>query len=101
WEIPRQAEHGDYATNAAMVLARAAKKAPRQIAEAIVKNFPPLPEVERVDVAGPGFLNVFLSPAWCAGSLRDVLAAGAGYGRGAEMTGRRLRVEFVSANPTG
>jgi len=101
WEIPRQAEHGDYATNAAMVLARAAKKAPRQIAEAIVKNFPRMPEVERVEVAGPGFLNVFLSAAWCAGSLRDVLAAGAGYGRGAELTGRRLRVEFVSANPTG
>src|SRR5262245_11911619 len=96
WEVPRQTEHGDYATNAAMVLARAARKAPRQIAEAIVKNFPAMPEVERVEVAGPGFLNVFLSPAWCAGTLRDILAAGAGYGRGDEMTGGRLRVEFVS-----
>ena len=101
WEVPRQTEHGDYATNAAMVLARAARKAPRQIAEAIVKNFPAMPEVERVEVAGPGFLNVFLSPAWSAGTLRDILAAGAGYGRGDEMTGLRLRVEFVSANPTG
>ncbi len=63
WEVPRQAEHGDYATNAPMVLARAAKRAPKQIADLIVKNFPPMPEVERLEVAGPGFINVFLTPA--------------------------------------
>ena len=101
WEVPRQAEHGDYATNAPMVLARAAKRAPRQIADLVAKNFPPLPEVERLEVAGPGFLNVFLSPAWCAAALRDILAAGAGYGRGESQAGRRIRLEFVSANPTG
>src|SRR3989441_9576345 len=101
WEIPRQAEHGDYATNAAMVLARAAKRAPRQIADLIVKNFPPLDEVERLEVAGPGFLNVFLSPAWCAGALREILAAGSAYGRAERCTGGRVRLEFVSANPTG
>src|SRR2546425_204916 len=76
WEIPRQAEHGDYATNVPMVLARAAKRPPRQIAELVVKNFPPMPEVERLEVAGPGFINVFLTPAWCAGALREILAAG-------------------------
>jgi len=101
WEVPRQAEHGDYATNAPMILARAAKRAPRQIAELVAKNFPPMPEVERLDVAGPGFLNVFLAPAWCAGALREILAAGSGYGRGESQTGRRIRLEFVSANPTG
>src|SRR5438094_2763201 len=101
WEIPRQAEHGDYATNAAMVLARAAKRAPRQIADLIVKNFPPLDEVERLEVAGPGFLNVFLSPAWCAGALREILAAGSAYGRAESPAGGRVRLEFVSANPTG
>src|SRR6059036_668155 len=101
WEIPRQAEHGDYATNAAMVLARAAKRAPRQIADLIVKNFPPLDEVERLEVAGPGFLNVFLSPAWCAGALREILAAGSAYGRAESHAGGRVRLEFVSANPTG
>jgi arginyl-tRNA synthetase len=101
WEVPRQAEHGDYATNTAMVLARAARRPPRQIAELIVRHFPALPEVERVDVAGPGFLNVVVSPAWWAEALRDVLAAGADYGRGAGQAGRRLRLEFVSANPTG
>jgi arginyl-tRNA synthetase len=101
WEIPRQAEHGDYATNVAMLLARPARKAPRQIAELIVKHFPPMPEVSRLDVAGPGFLNVFLSPAWCGESLRAVLAAGAQYGTAATGRGRRVRLEFVSANPTG
>jgi len=101
WEPPRQEEHGDYATNVAMTLARAARKAPRQIAELVVKHFPTMPEVERLEVAGPGFINVFLSPAWCAESLRAVLAAGAAYGRGAGQSGLRLRLEFVSANPTG
>jgi arginyl-tRNA synthetase len=101
WEIPRQAEHGDYATNVAMVLARVAKRAPRQIADLVVTHFPPMTEVERVEVAGPGFLNVFLAPAWCAGALKDILAAGAGYGRGESLAGRRIRLEFVSANPTG
>ena len=101
WEIPRQAEHGDYATNAAMVLARTAKRAPRQIADLIVENFPALAEVARVEVAGPGFLNVFLSPAWCAGALREILAAGSAYGRAERCTGGRVRLEFVSANPTG
>jgi arginyl-tRNA synthetase len=101
WELPRQAEHGDYATNAAMTLARAAKRPPRQIAEAIIQHFPALPEVERLDVAGPGFINVFLSPAWCAQALHGILAAGERYGRGDELAGQRARLEFVSANPTG
>jgi len=101
WEVPRQSEHGDYATNAAMVLARAAKRAPRQIAEAIVKHFPPRPEVARLEVAGPGFLNVFLAPAWCAGALHSILGEGAAYGRGDDQAGQRIRLEFVSANPTG
>ena len=101
WEVPHLAEHGDYATNVAMTLARAARRAPRQIAELIVKHFPSLAEVERLEVAGPGFLNVFLSPVWCAGALGEILAAGDAYGRGESARGRRIRLEFVSANPTG
>jgi arginyl-tRNA synthetase len=101
WEVPRQAEHGDYATNVPMVLARAAKRAPKQIADLVVRNFPPMDEVERLEVAGPGFINVFLTPAWCAGALREILAAGAEYGRGESQAGQRVRLEFVSANPTG
>ena len=101
WETPRQVEHGDYATNVAMTLARPARRAPRQIAESIVQHFPPMPEVDRVEIAGPGFLNVFLSPAWCANSLRDILAAGDRYGQGEGERDLRMRLEFVSANPTG
>jgi len=101
WEVPRQAEHGDYATNVAMTSAKAARRAPRQIAEAIVTHFPAMPEVARLEIAGPGFLNVFLAPAWVATTLREVLAAGAGYGRATDLAGQRVRLEFVSANPTG
>src|SRR5438094_704775 len=101
WEVPRQPEHGDYATNVAMTLARAAKRPPRQIADALAKHFPAMPEVARVEVAGPGFLNVFLAPAWTAGALHDILQAGADYGRGSGHAGQRWRLEFVSANPTG
>src|SRR5688572_13724736 len=101
WEVPRQGEHGDYSTNIAMVLARAARRAPRQIADAIVQHFPAMPEVSRLEVAGPGFLNVFLDPAWCARALGPILEAGEAYGRSREQTGTRVRLEFVSANPTG
>src|SRR5262252_7120353 len=101
WEVPRQSEHGDYATNAAMLLAKAARRSPRQIADSIVANFPPLAEVERISVAGPGFLNVMLAPSWCAGALREILEAGPSFGHGSVVEGRRVRLEFVSANPTG
>lgn len=100
WEVPRQVAHGDYATNAAMLVAKAARRPPRQVAELVVKNWPSVPAVERLEVAGPGFVNVFLSPAWCREALRQILAAGSEFGssnRGSE----RIRIEFVSANPTG
>ena len=101
WEIPREARHGDYATNAAMALARAARRPPRTIAEAMVANFPKVEAVARVEIAGPGFLNVFLSPRWCADGLHRVLAAGPDYGRSDAGTGTGVLLEFVSANPTG
>jgi arginyl-tRNA synthetase len=101
WEIPREARHGDYATNTAMTLAREARRPPRKIAEAIVANFPKTPAVDRLEIAGPGFLNVFLSPRWCADALHGILAAGSEYGRSDAGKGRRVLLEFVSANPTG
>ncbi len=101
WEVPREESHGDYATNSALALARTAKKAPRQIAEAIKANFPPTPMVMKVEVAGPGFLNVFLSPHWCADALRGILADGPAYGTSQAGQGKRMLLEFVSANPTG
>jgi arginyl-tRNA synthetase len=101
WETPREARHGDYATNVAMALARAARRPPRQIAEAIVAHFPKTDAVERLEIAGPGFVNVFLSPRWCGDALHGVLAAGERYGRADTGKGTRVLLEFVSANPTG
>jgi len=101
WEIPREARHGDYATNAAMALAREARRPPRKIAEAIVANFPKTSAVDRLEIAGPGFLNVFLSPRWCADGLHGILAASSAYGTSDAGKGQHVLVEFVSANPTG
>jgi len=101
WEVPREESHGDYATNAALALARPAKKAPRQIAETIRTNFPHTPMVVKLEVAGPGFLNVFLAPDWCAEALKGILADGAAYGTTKVGQGKRILLEFVSANPTG
>jgi arginyl-tRNA synthetase len=101
WEVPRDERHGDYATNVAMTLARAARQPPRKVAEAIVSHFPKIAAVERLEIAGPGFVNVFLSPAWCARALGDLLRQGATYGGAEAGTGERYLLEFVSANPTG
>ncbi len=101
WEVPRDPSHGDYATNVAMLLGKTHRRAPRQLAEAILAHLPGVAEIERAEVAGPGFLNVFLAPAYCRAGLSALLAEGAGYGTLAEGAGRRAMVEFVSANPTG
>src|SRR5258705_2049536 len=101
WEVPREESHGDYATNSALALARVAKKAPRQIAETIRTSFPHSPMVGKVEVAGPGFLNVFLAPDWCADALKVILADGPAYGTSQAGRGQRMLLEFVSANPTG
>ncbi|MBI2878484.1 MAG: arginine--tRNA ligase [Candidatus Rokubacteria bacterium] len=101
WEIPREPSHGDYATNAAMLLARRQRRSPRQVAEAIREHLPALEAIERAEVGGPGFLNVFLAPGWCYRAMAEVLQAGAGYGTRRLGAGERVQVEFVSANPTG
>jgi arginyl-tRNA synthetase len=101
WEVPRDPSHGDYATNVAMLLGKAHRRAPRQIAETILAHLPGVAEIERAEVAGPGFLNVFLAPAYCRTGLAELLAEGERFGRAHEGGGRRAMVEFVSANPTG
>ncbi len=101
WETPRDGRHGDYATNVAMTLARHARQPPRRVAETIVANFPKTPAVERLEIAGPGFLNVFLSPRWCAEALQEVLLAGDRFGHSDVGQAERYLLEFVSANPTG
>jgi arginyl-tRNA synthetase len=101
-ETPRGEGHGDFACNAAMLLARPLREKPRAIAERLAAAIGErLPLVERVEVAGPGFVNLWLSDASWRGVVRDVLEAGAGYGRSEIGRGRRVQVEFVSANPTG
>lgn len=101
WEVPREEAHGDYATNVAMQLAKSLRRQPRQVAETIRQHFPRIAEVEKVEVAGPGFLNIFLAPTWCAGALGEILASGDAYGKSQAGGGRRVQIEFVSANPTG
>jgi arginyl-tRNA synthetase len=100
-ERPRLAEHGDWATNVAMVLAKAAKAAPRAVAEAMVAHLEAPDWVERVEVAGPGFVNVRLAHRWFEGLVRRVLATGGDFGRVELEDGARVNVEFISANPTG
>lgn len=100
-EPPRDAGHGEMATNAAMVLAKPAGMQPRAIADALALRLMADPRVAGADVAGPGFLNLRLKPVAWQGLVRDVLVQGAGYGRSSLGAGRRVNVEFVSANPTG
>ena len=97
---PKQKEHGDFATNAALALAGRAGRPPRQVAELIAENLPADDAIERIEVAGPGFINLFVTDDWLYAALRDVIELGEAFGR-AEPSGRRAQVEFVSANPTG
>jgi len=100
-ERTRDRGHGDFATNVALTLAKAARSAPRALAERIAAALPENPAVARVEIAGPGFINFFLRPGAQLGVLLDVLAAGDAYGRSTVGAGQRVQVEFVSANPTG
>ena len=102
-ERPPKPEFGDYSTNAAMLLAPALGEPPRQVAERLGDALRERmgSELERVEVAGPGFLNLFMSDSWCCAALASALAAGEAYGRGDRAAAGRVNVEFVSANPTG
>jgi arginyl-tRNA synthetase len=98
---PKNAEHGDFATNVALQLAKRVGKKPREAAEAIVAALGSNPEIARADIAGPGFINLTLSAASRFAVVADIHRAGAEYGRGASGADRKIMVEFVSANPTG
>jgi arginyl-tRNA synthetase len=100
-EPPRDATHGDMATNAAMVLAKDAGKKPLELAEAIAATLRADPLIDKVDVAGQGFINLTLKPHVWGEELRVILASGADYGRGTLGAGEKINVEYVSANPTG
>ncbi len=100
-ERPRQREHGDWATNVALQLAKKAGTNPRAFAEELARRLSDAPGVAKVDVAGPGFLNITLDKAAAGELARSIVEDGAGYGRGAALAGQRINLEFVSANPTG
>ena len=100
-ERPGQAEHGDYATNVPLRLAGVQKRPPLEIAAGLAESAVALPAVERAEAAAPGFLNLWLAPAWYAEALGEMVAAGAEYGGGSAAARERVQVEMVSANPTG
>src|ERR671935_152281 len=98
---PNDPQHGDYATNVAMQLAPVRKRSPRELGEELAAAAPELKEVERAEVAGPGFVNLWLAPDWFAEALGEMLLAGRDYGAGWAEPRQRVQVEMVSANPTG
>jgi arginyl-tRNA synthetase len=100
-EPPRDASHGDMATNAAMVLAKEAKLKPRDLAEKLATALRADALIEKVDIAGPGFINLTLKPSAWADALRSLLRQGQDYGRSRAGSGGKVNVEYVSANPTG
>ena len=100
-ERPKSAEHGDFATNLAMTLARTLKQNPRVIAENLIRALPTSPYVAKTEIAGAGFINFYLSPAAKHAVIERILAQGAAWGHCNDGQGRRVQVEFVSANPTG
>ena len=99
-ERPKQAEHGDYASTVAHQLARVAKRGPKEIAEAISAHVAIAPPIGRATALN-GFVNVTLDPAWLARQVDEIVRAGAEFGRSRSLAGKRLQVEFISANPTG
>lgn len=100
-EPPRDATHGDLATNAAMVLAKPAKTNPRALAEKIAAELAKLDDVVAVEIAGPGFINLRLTDDSWRAELAAIAAAGADYGRSTRGAGKSVNIEYVSANPTG
>ncbi|MEE2970282.1 MAG: arginine--tRNA ligase [Pseudomonadota bacterium] len=100
-EPPRDPSHGDLSTNAAMVLSKLAGMKPRDLAEPLAAALGNHPDIQAVDVAGPGFVNISLDPAFWRGRIDDILAAGEDYGNSTIGAGLMVNIEYVSANPTG
>ncbi|CAM3601044.1 arginine--tRNA ligase [Cytobacillus oceanisediminis] len=101
-EIPKEKAHGDYSTNMAMQLARVAKKAPRMIAEDLIANFDSSKaSIEKIEIAGPGFINFYMNNSYLTDLIPAVVEAGDKYGETTIGNNQKIQVEFVSANPTG
>lgn len=100
-EVPRDTGHGDFASNIALVAAKAAKKSPREVAQIILENLAQGDFIREVEIAGPGFINFFLSNDWLYNTLRAVEAQGEEFGNSRSGKGEKILLEFVSANPVG
>lgn len=100
-ERPKNREHGDYATNVALVLAKQAGIAPRVLADLLVRSFGNSADIAKVEVAGPGFLNITLAASAAGALCTTILDAGASYGTTDRLAGTQINLEFISANPTG
>lgn len=101
-ESPKEKAHGDYSTNMAMQLARVAKKAPRMIAEELIANFDQnKASIEKIEIAGPGFINFYMDNKYLTNLIPTILEAGSKYGETTVGGNQKIQVEFVSANPTG
>ena len=100
-ERPKNRDHGDYASSVALQLAKSAGKNPREVAELLKADLESLSEVTKVDIAGPGFINITLNRASQADLVRTILSATSKYGHGALLKGVKINLEFISANPTG
>jgi len=100
-ERARDAQHGDFACNVAMVLAKVARSRPRDLAEKVVAALPDSALVNKVEIAGPGFINFYLAPGAFRAQIPQIITEGYGFGRSTVGNGKRVQVEFVSANPTG
>nr|WP_293625583.1 arginine--tRNA ligase [Salinisphaera sp.] len=100
-ERTRDAAHGDFASNIAMTLTKTLRRNPREIAQTIIDTLTEDERIDRVEIAGPGFINFFLAPAAFRAAIDDVLAAGTAYGQSDTGAGQKIMIEFVSANPTG
>ena len=100
-ERPKNRDHGDYATSVALQLAKAAEKNPREVAQIILEQLQGVDGISKVEIAGPGFINITLNRADQAELVSTILTAGKEYGRGKALAGVRINLEFISANPTG
>lgn len=100
-EATKDKQYGDFATNIALILAKPSQKKPKEVAELIVKALPPSPNIKKIEIAGPGFINFFLTPEALYSVIDDVLTAANDYGKTNIGKNRKILLEFVSSNPTG
>jgi len=100
-ERPKNRDHGDFATSIALALAKQAGKKPREIAESIATELPSDPMLAKIEIAGPGFINLTLNSASQGQIVETILREGGNFGKTKDLSGVRINVEFISANPTG